>query len=131
MVAEGRRVDLAFIDGLHRHDQVFMEFYFVNRLLRPGGVVLFDDAERPSVKRVIRHALAYPCYERYGSTEPAPRGRSALGRLRVRAGQLPNVRRIVRPDVLTRDWDLGLLGRCVGLRKIAEDERAPHWDADV
>ena len=131
MVAEGLRVDLAFIDGLHRHDQVCMEFYFVNRLLRPGGIVLFDDAERPSVKRVIRQALAYPCYEMYGSTEPVRGGRSALGTLRMRAGRLPAVRRIVRPDVLTRDWDLGVLGRCVGLRKTGEDEREPHWDADV
>jgi hypothetical protein len=37
---------------------------------------------------------------------------------------------VVRPDVLERDWDLGILGRCVALRKISEDERAAHWDAD-
>jgi predicted O-methyltransferase YrrM len=129
-VAEGRRVDFAFIDGLHRYDQAFVEFYFVNRLLRPGGVVLFDDAIRPSVKRVIRHALTYPCYDFYASTEPVSAKPSVLGRLRIQAGRLPSVRRIVRPDVLTRDWDLGLLGRCVGLRKVAEDERAHHWDAD-
>ena len=128
-VAEERRVDLAFIDGLHRYDQAFVEFYFVNRLLRPGGVVLFDDAARRSVKRVIRHALTYPCYELYASTESAPPG-SLLGKLRARAGRLASVRRIVRPDVLTRDWELGVLGRCVGLRKIAEDQRTHHWDAE-
>lgn len=129
-IAEGRRVDLAFIDGLHRYDQAFVEFYFVTRLLRSGGVVLFDDAIRPSVKRVLRHALTYPCYELYATTGPAPARRSILGELRGRAAQLPAVRKIVRPDVLTRDWDLGLLGRCVALRKIDDDRRAPHWDAD-
>lgn len=130
LVAEGRRVDFAFIDGLHRFDQAFVEFYYVNRLLRPGGVVLFDDAVRPSVKRVVRHALTYPCYEVYATTEAPPAAPSLLGRARARAGRLAPVRKIVRPDVLTRDWDLGVLGRCVGLRKVAEDERAHHWDAD-
>jgi predicted O-methyltransferase YrrM len=130
MVAEDRRVDFAFIDGLHRFDQAFVEFYYVNRLLRPGGIVLFDDAARPSVKRVLRHALAYPCYEIYATTEGAPAAPSALGRLRAGAGRLSSVRRVVRPDVLVRDWDLGVLGRCVGLRKVSEDERPHHWDAD-
>jgi predicted O-methyltransferase YrrM len=130
MVAEDRRVDFVFIDGLHRYDQVLMEFYYVNRLLRPGGIVLFDDAARPSVKRVVRHALSYPCYETFGATEAAAAVPSALGRLRAKAGQLSTVRQLVRPDVLVRDWDLGVLGRCVGLRKISEDERPHHWDAD-
>ena len=130
LVAQGRRVDLAFIDGLHRFDQAFVEFYFVNRLLRPGGVVLFDDAVRPSVKRVIRHALTYPCYELYASTEAVPAAGTALRRLRTRAARLPSVRKVVRPDVLTRDWELGLTGRCVGLRKTSEDDRPHHWDAD-
>jgi predicted O-methyltransferase YrrM len=131
LVAEERRIDFAFIDGLHRFDQAFVEFYYVNRLLRPGGVVLFDDAARPSVKRVVRHALSYPCYEIYGSTDAVRATPSALGRLRAGAGRLSSVRKIVRPDVLVRDWDLGVLGRCVGLRKVSEDDRAHHWDSEL
>ncbi len=126
MVAEGRRVDLAFIDGLHRFDQAFVEFYYINRLLRPGGVVLFDDAARASVKRVVRHALTYPCYEPYAATG-VPGPWSNLGRLRAWAGHFSMVQKVVRPDVLTRDWELGIMGRCVALRKVAEDEREHHW----
>jgi predicted O-methyltransferase YrrM len=128
LLAEGRRVDLAFIDGLHRFDQAFVEFFYINKLLRPGGIVLFDDAARRSVNRVIRHALTYPSYEVYGTTQPSGQP-SALGRMRSRADSIPAVRRTVRPDVLKRDWDLGILGRCVALRKTAEDERPAHWDA--
>lgn len=130
LVAAGRRIDFAFIDGLHRFDQAFVEFYYVNRLLRPGGLVLFDDAARRSVNRVVRHALTYPAYEVWGTTEPSPGTRSLLGSVRVRAAGIPPLRRVVRPDVLRRDWDLGILGRCVGLRKLAEDQRATHWDQD-
>jgi predicted O-methyltransferase YrrM len=130
LVEERRRIDLAFIDGLHRFDQALVEFYYINRLLRPGGIVLFDDAIRRGVNRVIRHALTYPAYEVYGSSEPVQADRSLLGNLRVRAGASAAVQRLVRRDVLQRDWDLGILGRCVALRKTAEDQRAIHWDPD-
>lgn len=130
LLAEGRVLDLVFIDGLHRFEQAFVEFYYVNRLLRPGGIVLFDDAARRSVNRVIRHALSYPAYEVYGSTEPAAGSPSLLGRLRRASGRVAGLRRIIRPDVLKRDWELGVLGRCVGLRKVAEDQRPTHWDRD-
>ncbi len=130
LVAEGVRVDLAFIDGLHRFDQAFVEFFYVNRLLRPGGIVLFDDASRRSVNRVIRHALTYPAYEVFATSAPPVPRRSLMGTVRVSAGRLRAARRWLRPDVLQKDWDLGVLGRCVALRKVAEDQRATHWDSD-
>jgi predicted O-methyltransferase YrrM len=130
LLEEGRVLDLVFIDGLHRFEQAFVEFYYVNRLLRPGGVVLFDDAARRSVNRVIRHALTYPAYEIYGTTDEVRGGPSLLGRLRQLACGVPALRRLLRPDLLRRDWDLGILGRCVALRKIAEDQRPTHWDQD-
>lgn len=130
LVAEGRRIDLAFIDGLHRFDQAMVEFYYVNRLLRPGGIVLFDDAARRGVNRVVRHALTYPAYEVYGSTEAPPASRSLPGALRRRAAASPRAQRVIRRDVLERDWDLGILGQCVGLRKVSEDHRPTHFDID-
>jgi len=39
LVEQGVQVDLAFIDGLHRFDQVMVEFFYVNQLLRPGAAV--------------------------------------------------------------------------------------------
>jgi predicted O-methyltransferase YrrM len=130
LAAEGLRVDLAFIDGLHRFDQAFIEFFYVNRLLRPGGIVLFDDAARRGVNRVIRHALTYPAYEVYGTSAPPAGSRSLLGSVRHAVGQFPAAKRVIRPDVLQKDWDLGVLGRCVALRKVSEDERQTHWDSD-
>lgn len=130
LIAEGRTLDLVFIDGLHRFDQAFVEFYYVNRLLRRGGIVLFDDAARRSVNRVIRHALTYPAYEVYGTTGSSPGGPSLLGRARRLGLRVSALRRVLRPDFLNRDWDLGVLGRCVGLRKVGDDDRPTHWDQD-
>ncbi len=43
LVSEGRVFDFVFIDGAHRFDNVFVDLFYANRLLKPGGVVVFDD----------------------------------------------------------------------------------------
>lgn len=51
LVAEHRRFDLAFVDGNHRFDGVFLDLVYLGRLLRPGGIVFLDDYHLPSVFR--------------------------------------------------------------------------------
>jgi hypothetical protein len=130
LVAEGASFDFAFIDGLHRFDQVMVEFYYINRLLLPGGIVAFDDADRRSVSRAIRHALTYPCFEVVASSDPPSSTRSWMGRVRRRLARIPAAQRLIRRDVLVRNWDMGLGARCVALRKNAPDERHPYFDAE-
>jgi len=43
-VEEKRTFDLAFIDGDHRYDSVFVDFFFADMLLQDKGYVLFHDA---------------------------------------------------------------------------------------
>jgi predicted O-methyltransferase YrrM len=57
-----RRFDLAFIDGNHQFESVFSDLRFVHLLLKPGGVVIFDDANWDSVYLACRfatHNLGY------------------------------------------------------------------------
>ena len=128
LVRSGLVVDFALIDGWQTFDQVMVEFYYLNRLLRVGGVMAFDDADRRSVNRVIRHALTYPAY-RVFDAGPSRAGRVSLaGRLRRAAVALPGAAAVLRPDFVKRDWDLGVLGSCVALEKIGEDRRTSGWD---
>ena len=55
LAAEGRRFDLALIDGDHRFEGVFVDLYFADRLVRPRGLVIVDDLWMPA----IRHAVSY------------------------------------------------------------------------
>ena len=41
--AEEAAFDFVFIDGGHRYDEIFVDFYFVDRLLRQNGVIVFHD----------------------------------------------------------------------------------------
>jgi predicted O-methyltransferase YrrM len=46
-----RRFDVAFVDGNHRFDGVFVDLFFLGHLVRPGGRVFLDDYQLPGVRR--------------------------------------------------------------------------------
>jgi predicted O-methyltransferase YrrM len=48
---EARRFHLAFVDGNHRFDGVFLDLVFLERLVRAGGIVFVDDYQLPAVAR--------------------------------------------------------------------------------
>jgi len=52
-LSEDRRFDLAFVDGNHRFDGVFLDVVYLGRLVEPGGVVLVDDYQLPGVARAV------------------------------------------------------------------------------
>ena len=51
LLAEGRCFDLAFVDGNHRFDGVFLDLVYLGRLVRGGGIVFLDDYQLPAVAR--------------------------------------------------------------------------------
>ena len=56
-LSEGRRFDLAFVDGNHRFDGVFLDLVYLGHLLYPGAVVLVDDYQLPAVARAASFCL--------------------------------------------------------------------------
>lgn len=64
LFAGGHEIEFAFIDGDHRIDAVVIDFYYVNKMLKVGGMVIFDDLQFPSVQRVVSFALTQFHYER-------------------------------------------------------------------
>lgn len=55
MVRDGRQADAAFVDGDHRFDGVFVDLYFLGRLVRPGGLVIVDDLWMPSIRAATHY----------------------------------------------------------------------------
>jgi predicted O-methyltransferase YrrM len=52
---DGFIADAAFVDGSHRFHEVFVDLYFLRRLVRPGGLIVLDDAVWPSVATALRY----------------------------------------------------------------------------
>jgi predicted O-methyltransferase YrrM len=55
LVSEGREFDLAFVDGDHRFEGVFLDLCFMTRLVRPGGLVVVDDMWMPAVRTAVAY----------------------------------------------------------------------------
>lgn len=65
-ISEGLRVDAAFVDGSHVFHQVFVDVYFLQQLVKPGGLVILDDHWWPGV------ALASAYFETHMGWRPEP-----------------------------------------------------------
>lgn len=55
LAADGFTADAAFVDGSHRFHEVFVDLYFLRKLVRPGGLIILDDAALPSVAAALRY----------------------------------------------------------------------------
>jgi predicted O-methyltransferase YrrM len=104
--------DFAFIDGGHLFDQAFVDFYYIDKLLKIGGCVAVDDLWMPAVRKVISFALRNLQYELIRPFGKADRTDPTV--ILGRFGRHP----------LGRDWRLKLVPENVALlRKLGEHER--------
>ncbi|HET9008329.1 MAG TPA: class I SAM-dependent methyltransferase [Actinomycetes bacterium] len=55
LVAEGVTADAAFVDGSHRFHEVFVDLYFLRKIVRPGGLIVLDDHWWTSVRAAERY----------------------------------------------------------------------------
>lgn len=53
LLHDGRTFDLGFVDGNHRFDGVFLDLYYLGRLVRRGGIIMLDDYDLPGIKRAV------------------------------------------------------------------------------
>jgi predicted O-methyltransferase YrrM len=57
LLKENRRFDFAFVDGNHRFDSVFLDLFYLGRLVRPGGAIMLDDYNLPGIRRAASFYL--------------------------------------------------------------------------
>jgi predicted O-methyltransferase YrrM len=55
LVTESLIADAAFVDGSHRFHEVFVNFYFLRKIIRPGGLIVIDDDWAPSVRTAVHY----------------------------------------------------------------------------
>lgn len=58
LLADGRQFDLAFLDGNHRFEGVFLDLISSGLLLREGGIVFVDDTQVASVRKAVDFCVA-------------------------------------------------------------------------
>lgn len=119
LVDEGVQVGFALIDGWHTFDYALVDFYYVHRLLRIGGIVVFHDCQMPAVRRVTRLVLTHRDYERIAWKRP---WRRRLHGAAVDVGAIAGHLLAGRNPLHWRSPG----AQMVALRKRSDDE--PGWD---
>ena len=108
LLRQGMSYDFAFVDGWHSFDQTLVEFFYINRMLEVGGIVVFDDVHLPALQKLLSYIATYRCYE------PLALPESIASSVQTR------VRRIMSLPPM----------RLHGFRKVEEDRRDWDWFAD-
>jgi predicted O-methyltransferase YrrM len=138
--AAGQRIDFAFVDGWHTFDYVMVDFFYVDRMLRVGGIVVLDDTDYPAIRKLARYVATHRSYSVVGggAGRPASLKRRLFNAMTaaLRAPLLARVsRRLVRPEVLEPDSALGVPpGNFAAFQKTAEDvlgdgfDNSRRWD---
>jgi predicted O-methyltransferase YrrM len=55
LIADGFTADAAFVDGSHRFHEVFVDLYFLRKIVRPGGIIVLDDHWWPSIRTAAHY----------------------------------------------------------------------------
>ena len=123
LVRSDVKIDFAFIDGWHTFDFASLDFFYVDLLLRPGGIVVIDDTHFPSVWKLCRYIVKNRAYK---VVECLPAA-DIVTRHPLRWLHRNGTRRASRAWYRWTHND-GLLphSRCIAFKKEAEDTRS--WD---
>jgi len=121
--AQGRRLDFAFIDGWHTFDYALVDFFFIDRMLKVGGIVVLDDTDWTAIRKLCRyiatnHAYKPICMDEVPVDEEFPEN--------FNPAVSPNLANGIKQEQAQTDRQLGLWGECIAFRKESDDTRL--WD---
>jgi predicted O-methyltransferase YrrM len=120
LLEDGVKADFAFVDGMHTFDYAFADFFFLDKMLDPGGVVIFDDLGYPSIRKLCRYIIRNLPYYPIGPA--AGRQTGLKGVLKAVLPSLPVFSRFLKPELTEPDTKLGLPSvSYVALRKRSND----------
>lgn len=115
-------IDFAFIDGYHTFDYALIDFFYIDRILRTGGIVVLDDVGMKGIKKLCKYIFtnrSYSLIGYWGSLQGAtPKG--FLSKL---------IKFILTPFLNNKRVEafvkIGLFRgiRCIAFKKEAEDKR--------
>ena len=70
--AAGTRIQFALIDGWHTFDHTLVDFFFIDRMLDVGGIIILDDVDYPSICRLCHFILSNRNYSKFDVVSCAP-----------------------------------------------------------
>jgi len=130
---ENYRIQYAYVDTTKQFDVVLQDFYFIDKILDVGGVIILDDCGGgcPGVQRVARFINTLPHYTILGTHN---RVRNTIKKTIVQKllsftiNILPFKEKFYPTLNFKTDKELGLDYNCIAFKKSAADNRSWDWD---
>jgi predicted O-methyltransferase YrrM len=80
LLRKGAAFDLVLIDGYHSFESTLLDFFYGDRLLKVGGIVVFHDTAFPAVYKAVRYVMTNTTYALIGP-RPEPLHHSLLPKM--------------------------------------------------
>ncbi len=126
----GVKIDFAYIDSTKVFDLVLIDAHFILKMLRVGGVILFDDCRFPGLQKLMRCLATRPDLKVYATFKPGEGAGTKKRWLKSVASHMPRREAIFAQSLLQLDEEMGVNAWCVGFQKVSEDTRNWDWFAD-
>ena len=134
LFSENYRIQYAYIDTTKQFDVVMQDFYFINKILDIGGVVILDDCGGmwTGVQRVARFINTLPHYKvlaAHNKTKVSIKKKIVQRLLSFVISILPFKSKIFKTVSFKTDEQLGLNYSCIAFQKTEHDKRSWNWDS--
>lgn len=131
MLFQDRRIDFALISGLRPFDYTLVDAFYLDKMLDPGGVILFDFTDKPAVQKTCRFILNNLPYEIYDRL-PVNSFRAKVDKLvRRQLYRFPLVNerfnQLIRPEAFDSDVADITHNQMIALRKLDDDQRTTSF----
>ncbi|HET7118066.1 MAG TPA: class I SAM-dependent methyltransferase [Hanamia sp.] len=134
MYLRNERIQFAYVDTTKVFDIVLQDFYFIDKILDIGGVVIFDDATTQGINLVMRFIKSLPHYEVFDKYEKLEVSKKYLIGERIfekLIEAVPFKKRFMSNLSLKTSRELALNYRCIAFKKIDIDKRNWDWQAPL
>jgi hypothetical protein len=133
MYYDGLRIQYAYIDTTKQFDVVMQDFYYIDKILEKGGVVIFDDTGGfwPGIQRVVRYVATLPHYkvlDRHNKIECSFKMKIARFIVTSIIKVIPFKKRFYPTFNFKSDSQMNLDFSCVAFQKI--EQSTLRWDYD-
>jgi predicted O-methyltransferase YrrM len=126
----GLKIDFGFIDGNHLYDYTLIDFFYMDRMLRKGGIIVIDDCNWNSIRKVCSFILtnkAYTVWDYIKSDFTLTPQRKLLNKFYSLVRTNKYLHTYFQPPhaVYGELLDQISYGGCIAFRKEADETR--HW----
>ncbi|MEO6456046.1 MAG: class I SAM-dependent methyltransferase [Ginsengibacter sp.] len=133
LINEKKRIQFAYIDSTKVFDILLADFYFINKILDIGGVIVFDDCGFPGVKKLVKLISKMPFYKIYDTyhKEPETIKKTVIKKSASFILQHLPLRNKIFPGLdFKTDKQNGIDYHCIAFLKTGNDERSWDWHVD-